>query len=104
MAKNDGLSRAPVLEVDLCSILGRNRVHLLFSFLVLVFYLRRRRIRRRGFNGQHRHGKSGGSHKPGGVAQKSPTRDIKIRMILAPELESPVVARCKLNRFHNLHN
>ena len=32
VAKDNGLTRAPVVEVDLCSVLGGNRVHSLFSF------------------------------------------------------------------------
>jgi hypothetical protein len=32
MAENDGLSAAPVLEIDLRAVFGRDRVHSLFSF------------------------------------------------------------------------
>src|SRR5882672_2143998 len=34
MAEDDGLSRAPVFEVDLRSVFGGDRVHVVFSFLV----------------------------------------------------------------------
>ena len=37
MAEDDGLSRAPVLVVDLGAVFGGNRIHVLFSFRVLVF-------------------------------------------------------------------
>src|SRR3954453_13283030 len=33
MAKDDGLSLAPVVEINLCSVFGRDRTHKLIPFL-----------------------------------------------------------------------
>ena len=35
----DGLTRAPVLVIDLCAVFGSYRVHVLFLLLDVVFFL-----------------------------------------------------------------
>src|SRR5439155_166634 len=41
VTENDGLTRAPVLEIDLCSIFGGGRVHEFLSLCLFDFVLKR---------------------------------------------------------------
>src|SRR5882724_12145558 len=83
VAEDDGLARSPILEINLCSVFGRECVHMFGTFVVvLVVDLRRARVRRFSFSGESRHRETDNSRESRAVGKKSSTRHTGSQMTL----------------------
>jgi hypothetical protein len=75
VAEDDGLAHPPILEIDLCSVFGRECVHMFSSFVsMLVFDPRRWRVRSLRFSGERRRRETDDGRKSRAVDEKSSTR------------------------------